>query len=123
MAQHYEFSMTALFYQWIDLLWVPVGLLAVHKGQRLMTATFVLAIVFMLRIQLELMASVGHPDGFLHLIDMGLFERGLVVYGFIIAIFLILAYFSPDTKGAVFMAACLSLYFIGFFVSTLAMLL
>lgn len=115
--------MTALFYQWIDLLWLPVALVAVYRGQRLKTMAFVLVCAFTLRTQLELMESVGHPDGFLHLIDLGLYERGLIVYGLIIALLLILAHFSPGTRGAIYLAACISLYFMGFFLSTLAMLL
>ncbi len=115
--------MLSLLYQWIDLLWLPVGLGAVHKGQRIKTLLFVGACVLTLRTQIELMESIDHPHGFLNLIGLGLYERGLIVYGFLIMLFLILAHLSPNTKGVIFMAAALSLYIFGFCISMVAMLL
>lgn len=115
--------MLLLLYQWIDLLWLPVALVMTHKGQRIKTLLFIIACVLTLRTQIELMESIGRPDGFFRLIGVGLYERGLIVYGLLIALFLILAHFSPNTRGAIFMAAALSLYIFGFCISMLAMLL
>jgi hypothetical protein len=118
-----ESSMQTLIYQWIDLLWVPIGLIASHRGQRIKTTIFVLTCVFTLRTQLELMDSIGHPDGFLGLWSLGLYERGLIFYGLLNMIFLILVHLSPSTKGVIFLAAMISLYILGFCVSMLAMVL
>ena len=113
--------MPSLLYQWIDLIWLPISLLVVHKGQRLKTLAFIGGCILMFRTQLELMNSIGHPNGFLGWIKMGLYERGLIIYGLLFAVFLILAYFSPNTKGVIFLAAVLSLFILGFCVSMIAM--
>ena len=115
--------MLATFYQWIDLFWIPVGLLVTRRGQYLLTTAFILACVGTLRLQLEFMDSIDRHDGILGFVTMGLYERGLFVYGFLIAVFLILAHFSPRTKGVIFLAASLSIFIFGFCVSTLAMVL
>lgn len=118
-----ESSTQLLIYQWIDLLWLPVGLVVAHRGQRIKTAVFVLTCVFTLRTQLELMAEIGFPAGILGLWNLGLYERGLIIYGLLIAAFLALVYFSPRTRGVVFLAAMISVYILGFCISMLAMLL
>ncbi|HEY8190113.1 MAG TPA: hypothetical protein VIF12_05470 [Micavibrio sp.] len=115
--------MLSLFYQWIDLLWLPVGLATVHKGQRLKTLAFIGVCIMTLRTQIELMESTGHPNGFLHLVHLGIYERGLIIYGLLIGVFLILAHLSPNTRGVIFLAAALSLYIFGFCISMLAMAL
>ena len=115
--------MQSLLYQWMDLLWLPVGLVVSYKGQRLKTAAFVLICVFTLRMQIELMAETGHEAGFFAFLDAGPYERGLVVYGLVIAFFLTLVHFSPNTRGAIFLAAAISMYMMGFFISMLVMLI
>lgn len=115
--------MQNLIYQWIDLLWLPVGLVVSHRGQRIKTAIFIITCVLTLRTQMELMASIGHPDGILGWWGMGLYERGLILYGAIIMAFLILVYFSPGTRGIIFLAAMLSIYILGFCITMLGMLL
>lgn len=113
--------MISHLYQWIDLLWLPVGMAVVHKGQRLLTAIFMLVCIFSMRAQVELMESFGKPGGFTGLLSAGVFERGLVVYGIVFTLFLILAYFSPRTKGVIFLAALLTIYILSFCLSMLIM--
>lgn len=113
--------MISQLYQWIDLLWLPVGLVVVHKGQRLLTAALMLTCIFSLRAQVELMQSFDKPQGFTGLIEMGAYERGLIVYGIIFILFLILAYFSPRTRGVVFLAATLTIYIVSFCLSMVVM--
>ncbi len=105
--------------QWIDLLWLPVALLAARRGHRLMAAAFVLICAFTLRLQIELMESIGYGHGILGFMDAGLYSRGLVCYGIVTAFFLLLARLSPGTMKTVFLAAGLSLYI---FAATLAMM-
>lgn len=112
-----------LYYQWIDCLWLPIGLLMVRRGQRLLTLAFIIACILTLRTQLELMQSIQHPNGILGLLSLGLYERGLIVYGLLIGLFLILAKYSPRTKGVVFLAVIITLYIFGFCGSMLLMLL
>ena len=112
-----------LIYQWLDCLWLPLGLVMVRRGQRLMTLAFIATCIITLRTQLELMQGIGRNHGFLNLINLGLYERGLIIYGLVIGLFLILAHFSPRTKGAIFLAAMITLYIFGFCASMLAMVL
>lgn len=98
-------------------------MVAVHKGQRLNTAVFLLVCIMTLRAQVELMERIGHPNGLMGLIGAHAYERGLVTYGIIFALFLILAYFSPNTKGIVFFAATLTVYIVSFCISMLVMTL
>lgn len=115
--------MGELIYQWIDLVWLPVGWLAVHKNHRIQTAAFILTCIFTLRLQVELIELTGYDTGFLPFMDSAVYTRGLVVYGVIIALFLILAHFSPKTRSIVFFAAALSIYFFAFCVSMVIMVL
>ncbi|MFN3826223.1 MAG: hypothetical protein ACK4NR_01210 [Micavibrio sp.] len=115
--------MTDLIYQWIDLLWVPVALVAVHKGQRLKTVVFLLVCILTMRAQVELMEHIGKPSGFTGLLETEAYERGLITYGIIFALFLLLAYLSPHTKGIVFFAATISLYVLSFCFSMLVMVI
>lgn len=115
--------MIAVIYQWIDLLWIPVALVAVHKGQRLKTVIFMLVCIMTLRAQVELMAHIGKPSGFTGLLEAGAYERGLIIYGIIFALFLLLAYLSPSTKGIVFFAVTISLYILSFCFSMLVMVI
>jgi len=110
-------------YQWIDLIWIPVGLVMVHKGQRLKTTAFLLGSILIFRLQLELMRDMGYANGILGLIPLGIYERGLIVYGLLFGLFLILAHFSPRTKGVIFLAAALSVMIFGFCASMIVMLL
>ena len=113
--------MISHLYQWIDLLWLPVAMVTVHKGQRALTAVFMLVCIFSMRAQVELMQSFGRPGGFTGLLQAGAYERGLVVYGIVFTLFLILAYFSPHTKGVIFLAATLTIYILSFCLSMLVM--
>jgi hypothetical protein len=115
--------MRDLIYQWIDCLWIPIGLFMVRKGQRLMTVAFIAAIILTLRTQIELMTDIRHEHGILGWIPLGLYERGLIIYGLLIALFLILAHLSPRTTGVIFLAAIITLYILGFCASMLVMLL
>ncbi len=49
--------------------------------------------------------------------------RGLIVSSFFYTLFMLLAHFSKKTEGIVFMAACLSIFFMIFLFASLFMLL
>lgn len=115
--------MTDLLYQWIDLIWIPISIFIVHKHQRIKTVFFVLSCILTLRLQVELMEEIDKATGFFKIMDSYVFHRGLVLYGIVIALFLILAHFSPKTKPAVFLAAAISIYILSFAMSMLLMIL
>jgi len=110
-------------FQWIDLLWVPVALIVLHKGQRLASVLYILTCALTLRLQVELMDSIGFSEGILPVIDMPLYTRGLIIYSLFILIHLALSYFSPRTDRFVYMAYIISLYIFAFCVSAGFMLL
>lgn len=116
-------SLLQVISPWLDFLWLPIAVLAVHKGHRIWAAGFVLACAFMMRLQVELMESVGYPTGILPLLDSDLMRRGMVTYSVFYVIYIALAYYSPGSHKHVMMAATISMFFVAMFVSSLIMLL
>jgi hypothetical protein len=109
--------------QWIDALWLIPALFFAHKGQRLCLAGLVLSGMILLRLQVELMQSMGYPFGMLMLVPLPLFLRGLAVYSLFYLGFLVFARSAPQSQGALFMAATMSVFFAAFFVSMFVMIL
>lgn len=102
---------------WLDLLWIPVALIALHKGQRLRAILFVLACALMLRLQIQLMEEIGYPNGFLDILSADLYTRGLITYSVFILVFFLLSYASPKVDPFVFVAASISTFIAAFCVS------
>lgn len=112
-----------ILYAWIDLLWVPVALLAMERGKKLFTCLFVLSCVLLLRLQVELMQQIGFPRGFLGFMDSDVFTRGLIAYGGFIAFFMVLAYYSKGSDKNIHIAASISILIAAFCVSLFIMVL
>ena len=112
-----------LIYQWIDLVWLPIGWFAVHKQHRIKTLVFLITCMLTMRTQVELMQSFGLDTGLLPVMHTSLFSRGLIVYSIIIAAFLVLAHYSPRTSKMIFFAASLTIYIFAFCVSMVVMIL
>jgi hypothetical protein len=108
---------------WLDLAWVVIALLAVHKGQKIKAVMFVLSCVLTLRLQLELMEEIGYPKGLLPFMDYPLMERGFITYSFFIALFIILSHYSRESDGYVYMAAAITVFMIAFCVSSFILIL
>ena len=115
--------MIAAILQWIDLIWLPLGILTVHKQHRVWSAGFFIACMLMMRLQVELIHSTGFESGFTGLVDMGVHSRGQIVYTIFYIIFIALAVYSPGTRGPIFLAAALSIFFAALFVSTVVMII
>ena len=103
-----------LLLNWVDALWIPAALFIVHKKQRIKAVLFVLACMVSLRLQAEMIALTGFSTGFVGLFDGDVFHRGMIFYGVCIALYLILSYYSPRTRGVIYMAASLSIFFMAF---------
>ena len=112
-----------IIYQWLDVLWLPVAWLVVHKDHRWMTIAFVVTCMLTLRTQVELMRSIGFETCFLPVLDGDLYARGLIGYGIIIAGFLILAHFSQATGRIIFFTATISVFILAFCFNMLLMVL
>jgi len=110
-------------YLWADILWLPIVFFLVHKQHRWWAIGFVTACMVMMRMQVEIMEYGGYGNGIMPLWDIGVHARGLIIYSTFYILFLLLAHFSPNTRGVVFMAACLGLFFMAFVSSMVLMLL
>ena len=113
----------ALIMDWIDLAWIPVALLALHKGQRFKFVLFILICVFALRMQVELMQEIGYPQGLLPFVRFPLLERGMIAYGVFIAVFLSLSHWSREKDPYVFIAAAITVFIVAFCVSSFILVL
>lgn len=110
-------------YHIMDLLWIPVGWFAVHKHQRWKVLAFILTCLVTLRLQAEVMDSFGFHNGIMHLVDMPVYQRGLILYSLVIMLFLFLAHYSPRTSRMIIFAASLSIYVLAFCASMVLMVL
>lgn len=113
--------MTEHLYQWIDIIWLPITWFSVHKPHRIYALLFVVTCILTLRTQVELMQVIGFEGGMTPLMKSPAFDRGLILYSIFIAIYLVMAHFSPRTTTAIFIAASVSLYILAFCISMLAM--
>ena len=109
--------------EWIDLIWLPLGLLAVHKQHRLWAIGFFICSMVMMRMQVEFIESTGYANGFTGLIDMDVHSRGQLTYSLFYMAYIALAIYSPGTKGTIFMAATISIFFTAMFVSSFVMVI
>ena len=96
---------------WGDAVWLPVVLIVMHKAQKLMAAIFVAFSMLMLRMQNELLEEIEFPNGLTGLIEMSSLHRGMIVFAIGTFIYCLLSYISPRTKGAIYMAASLTIFF------------
>lgn len=114
---------SGLIYDYIGLVWIPVGLVMAHRPHRWLMTAFVVTCLLTLRLQVELMDSTGHPTGFLPIMSSDVYIRGLILYSAVFTLFMILARFSPKTQPTIFFAAALSVYILAFCSSMLLMIL
>lgn len=109
--------------QYIDFIWLPIALLIVHKEQRLVTAAFFISCFLMMRLQIEMMVSVGYPTGILPFITWPVRDTSMAVYMLFYIAYIALAYWSPNTNKHIFLAASISIFFGAMLTSMVIMLL
>ena len=115
--------MDDLLYYWIDVIWIPVLFFGVHKKHRWWALGFVISTMILIRLQSEIMISIGYEFGIVGYMTTNVYTRLLAVSSFFYALFLLMAHFSSQTRGVVFMAASLSIFFMVFLVGSIAMVL
>ncbi len=108
---------------WIDLLWLPSAFFITARGKRLLTAGFIVSCMILLRLQVELLAEGGFPNGIMGFMESGILARGMMTYGVFIALFLLISRLSPGVDKSIHIAASISVFFAAFCVSTLIMVL
>ncbi len=95
----------------------------VHKEHRWWSLGFVISCIILARLQVEIMTSIGYDFGIMGLWSAHVHTRAVLVTSIFYALFLLMAHFSRRTQGVVFLAACLSIFFMIFLVGSLSMLL
>ena len=110
-------------WEWLDAAWLPIALILVHKGQRIKACAFIGVCMMVMRLQIQIFDQMGFAKGITGFIDWPLIFRGYAVYGVFILLFIILSYFSPFTRGAIYLAASLSIFFMAFTVSSIVLIL
>ncbi len=108
---------------WADLGWILVAFVLLPKHQSFKAMLFILCCVLTLRLQVELMLEIGHPQGMLPFLDYPQLLRGYAVYGAFIFVFLLLSKFSKDVSTYVYIAAAITMYIVAFCTSSVVMLL
>ena len=109
--------------QWIDVLWLVPAFVLIHPKERLLAAGFFIICMVMMRLQVELMGSIGYEQGILGVMSMPVFSRGLIVYSLFYIAYMLLAHYSRDSRKVIFMAASISIFFMALFVSSVVMVL
>lgn len=97
--------------QWIDVIWLPLAYLFVHKEQRMWALGTILGCMAMMRMLTELMQSINYPAGIIGLWSMPVHNRGLLVYSVFYLVYLLIAHYSPLARSAVFMATSIMIFF------------
>ena len=113
----------SLLYPWIDLFWVPAAFLLTKRRKWLVMTGFILACALVLRLQVELLEEGGFAHGILGLMEMDLLRRGQIVYSFFIGIFLLMGRYSPGINRNILVAAAITIFFAGFCISSVIMVL
>ncbi len=108
---------------WIDILWLPVLLLLVHKKHKLIAASYVIFCMITMRMEVELIKSFGYEKGIIGLFDMDLLQRGQITFAAATLFYLIISLYSRYTKPVIYMAASLTIYFFASILALIAMIL
>jgi hypothetical protein len=107
----------------IDLIWIPIAGLIAQKHQKIKAMLFCLCCSIFLRLQIDMLGMVGYPNGVFGIMHAPLYTRGLIVYSAMITLYLVLTVWSPRTRGFIFMAASLSLFFMAALISSVILIL
>ncbi len=110
-------------YLWADVIWLPIIFFIVHKKHRWWSLGFVISSMVLIRLLAEIMTYIGYENGIMGLMDANVHTRGLFVSSFFYFLFIIMAHYSSGTRGAVFMAGCLTFFFAIFVTGSLIMVL
>ena len=112
-----------VIYSWIDVIWLPIVYFGAYKQHRWWSIGLILFSMTLIRLLAEIMTYSGYNNGIMGFLEANVHTRGIIVSSFFYILFMILSYYSKDTKGAAFMAACLSIFFMIFVSSSIAMIL
>ena len=109
--------------QYIDLLWLPLGWVAVRPQQRWIVLIFMITCMFMARMQTELMNAIEYPTGILDFTSIPVLGRAIIIYSFAYMFYLVFLHYMPKNSGSILMASAIGVFFMAFFTSSMVMLL
>lgn len=109
--------------QWIDVSWLILAYLVARKDQRAWVIGFFASSMLMMRMMVELMVSIGYPDGLLGLLATPVHTRALILYSLSYVVYMAFVYFSPNAKGTLLMATSIAIFFASFFATAFIMVL
>lgn len=112
-----------IIYSWADAIWLPVIYFCSYKQHRWWALGLVLSSMLLIRLLAETITYSGYNHGIMGFLDSDVHIRGMAVSSLFYVMFMILSHYSKDTKGVVFMAASLSVFFMIFVSASIAMLL
>lgn len=115
--------MFEILYYWIDIIWLPIIFLSVHKNHRWWALGFAVSSLVITHLLIETMVYIGYENGLMGIIKAHVQTRSLIVSSAYYTIFLLMARYSKNTQGVVFMAACLSFFFMIFVTTSIVMVL
>jgi hypothetical protein len=121
VIEHISYYSHVFVENWLDIIWIPIAAISVNPGQRLKAVGFVILCMTVMRLQIDIIHSFGFKTGFTGFWDASLYHRGLLTYSIFIMIYLLLSYFSPYTRGVIYLAASISIFFMAFAVSSFVM--
>jgi len=110
-------------FQWIDLAWLLVVPLALGRAHWLTGSGYVVSCALMLRLQTELLDSIGYSRGFLPLLESDIFTRGIITYGVVIFVYMIWGHFLRRASVVIFLAHSIAFFFIAMIASLVVMIL
>ncbi len=110
-------------YLWADIIWLPVAFIIVQKEHRWWALGLIICSMILIRLQAEMMIYIGYDNGIMGLLSSNVHSRALVVSSIFYILFFIMAHYSKETKGVIFMAACLTIFFAIFVTTAIVMLL
>lgn len=90
--------------RWVDVVWIPILLLATHRGQRITALLFGVCNIFMMRLMVELMIWFGLSQGALGVLSIGLLLRGFLYFSVVHCLYLLYAYVVRKGAPAMFMS-------------------
>lgn len=109
---------------WLDSIWLLCAIIAVEGWQRKIKAVaFVATCMITLRLQVAFAKSMGFASGVLPLMALEPFHRGVIAYSLVIMINFVLVHYFPATRGVFYISLSLGLFFAGFAISSVLMLL
>ncbi len=115
--------MPMYYYQWIDIIWLPIVYLCVAKQHRMLSLGFVVCSVILIRLITETMLHIGYGFGIMGFLTWHVHTRGLLISGLFYTIFLCYAHFAKKTEKIIFFGVTLTLFFMIFLFGSLIMLL